>query len=208
MYRLLAGAGIGTVPSEVATTPEEAVRAAESIGYPVVCKILSPDILHKSKLGGVAMDLYSADQVRVAFSRILSSVGRARPEARIEGCLVCGQAPKGLAEIIIGSSVDEEFGPVVMFGVGGEFAEVLRKVEFGSIPVDLEDATRMVRRVQKTMGAAQGWGRMNPLVVAGLIHRFSQLASAHPETESIDLNPVIVYEDRCVVVDAKGTLCQ
>lgn len=146
---------------------ERSSRAAE-FGFPVVLKIASADILHKSKIGGVEIDLKTPDEVKAAFERIMANVRREAPEAKIDGCLVSARAPRGLAEVIVGTTLDAEFGRVVMFGAGGEFAEVLKCVE--------------------------------------LVRRFSELVQAHPEIVSMDINPAIVYEDRYVVVDAKGTV--
>ncbi len=204
-YRLLAAAGINVAAHRLATSAAEAVEAAAEIGFPVVLKVASADILHKAKVGGVAVDLGSTSQVRAAFERIMASVREARPEARVDGCLVCGQVPRGLVEAIIGTTADAEFGRVVMFGAGGEFAEVLKCVDFRSLPVSAEEARKMVEKVRGRMAAAAGWKRVDPDVPAELIRRFSELLEAHPELESIDINPAVIYEDRYVVVDAKGT---
>ncbi|HEY3315119.1 MAG TPA: acetate--CoA ligase family protein [Bacillota bacterium] len=206
VYGLLAGVGIRVIPHHVAATADEAAAAAEQIGFPVVCKVASADIMHKSKLGGVAVDLHTPAQVKEAFTRIVTQVGRAVPEAKIDGCLICGQAPRGLAEVIVGTARDAEFGRVVMFGAGGEFAEVLKCVDFRSLPADRDQATKMVKKVQAKMKAAQGWNRIDPAVVADLVSRFSDLITAHPEIESIDINPAVIYSDNYLVIDAKGTL--
>lgn len=206
VYGLLEAAGIKVAPYRLTRTADEAVTAATEFGYPVVCKVASADILHKSKLGGVAVDRRTPEQVREAFEGIVSRVGRAVPEAKIDGCLICGQAPRGLAEAIIGTTRDPEFGRVVMFGAGGEFAEVLRAVDFRSHPVDGGDAADLVRKVQGKMKTAAGWSRIAPAVAADLVRRFSELLAAHPEVESIDINPAVLYEDGYLVIDAKGTL--
>ncbi|MHB0884833.1 MAG: acetate--CoA ligase family protein [Bacillota bacterium] len=206
VYALLEGAGIKVAPYRLVRTADEAARAADEFGYPVVCKVASADIMHKSKLGGVVVDLGSAAQVREAFDGIIARVGRAVPKARIDGCLICGQVPRGLAEAIVGTTRDAEFGRVVMFGVGGEFAEVIKAVDFRSHPVGAGEAAAMARKVQGRMKASAGWSRVAPTVPAELVRRFSELLSGHPEVESIDINPAVLYEDRYIVIDAKGTL--
>jgi len=216
-YRLLESAGIRVVPHRVVATADEwtstqppsgqerSSRAAE-FGFPVVLKIASADILHKSKIGGVEIDLKTPDEVKAAFERIMANTHRAAPEAKIDGCLVSARAPRGLAEVIVGTTLDAEFGQVVMFGAGGEFAEVLKCVEFRSLPVSTAAARQMVEKIQARMGASAGWRRVDPAVPAELVRRFSELVQAHPEIVSMDINPAIVYEDRYVVVDAKGTV--
>jgi len=206
VYRLLEGAGLKVPLFRVAGTAEEAARAAAEIGFPVVLKVASADVLHKSKVGGVKVDLGTPEEVRAAFESIVSAVRRAVPEARLEGCLVARQAPRGLAEAIVGAVRDAEFGRVVMFGVGGEFAEVLKCVQFRSLPLTVEEARRMVDKVRERMKAAAGWQRLDPAVAAELVVRFAGLVGGHPEIESIDLNPAVIYEDGYLVVDAKGTV--
>ncbi len=204
-YHLLAGAGIRVPAFRVAAKADDAIRAAAELGFPVVLKVASADILHKAKLGGVEVDLKTLDAVKAAFGRILASVRRAAPGAKIDGCLVSEQVPRGLAEVIVGTTRDAEFGRVVMFGAGGEFAEVLRLVDFRSLPVTAAEARKMVDRVRGRMMAAAGWRRIDPAVPAELVRRFGELLQARPEIESLDINPAVIYEDRYVVVDAKGT---
>lgn len=203
-YSLLVGAGIKVPAFQIAATVDEAARASTEFGFPVVLKVASADILHKSKLGGVEVGLGSAQEVKAAFERIMAAVRKAAPEAHIDGCLVSEMAPHGLAEVIVGTTHDAEFGPVVMFGAGGEFAEVLKCVDFRSLPLGAADARRMVDKVQGRMKAAAGWKRIDPAVPAELVRRFAELLEAHPEIESIDINPAVIYEDGYVVVDAKG----
>ncbi|HCQ56737.1 MAG TPA: CoA-binding protein, partial [Sulfitobacter sp.] len=154
---LLAEAGIGIVHETLATTPEAAAQAAQEMGFPVVLKIASPDILHKSDIGGVALDLRSVEDVRAAGARILKLASEKIPDARIDGLVVAEQAAPGL-EAILGVTHDPAFGPVVMFGLGGVFVEALEDVSFRVAPFGPAEAHRMIDEIRsrKLLDAFRG----------------------------------------------------
>jgi succinyl-CoA synthetase beta subunit len=204
VYELLTEAGVCVAPYRKVTSPEHASQAAEALGFPVVCKVISPDILHKSKLGGVVCNITTPTQVQQTYRQVLEKVSRAQPEARIEGCLICRQMVSAQAEVIVGTTIDDEFGRVIMFGVGGELAEYLHCVEFRSFPVSPQEALQLVLKVQRKMYTIAGWKSMKPEIPAGLIVSFCKVLQAHPEIESIDINPAVLYLDSYAVIDAKG----
>ena len=131
----------------ITASADEAAALATRIGFPVVLKIVSPDIIHKTDVGGVELGLDSEDGVRAAFSRIMSGIGEEMPQARIEGVSVEEMCEQGI-EIIIGLNNDGQFGPVVMFGLGGIFTEVLDDVSFRVLPITPDDAQNMIREIQ------------------------------------------------------------
>jgi acetate---CoA ligase (ADP-forming) len=195
--RLLAEAGIPVVPERVAVTAEEAVAAAEALGYPVVMKILSPDILHKSEIGGVLLGLGDAAAARAGHAALIARARDACPRARLEGVLVAREI-SGAVECILGVHRDPCFGPIAMFGLGGVFVEVLGDVVFRRCPFDEVGARQMIGSVR---GAAllHGARGRRPADVTALARMFSRLsafaASAGPRLCSLDLNPVLVLPD-------------
>ncbi len=191
---LLAEAGIGIVRETLAATPEAAAIAAEEMGYPVVLKIASPDILHKSDIGGVALNLRSAEEVRAAGERILKSAAEKMPDARLEGLVVAEQAAPGL-EAILGVTRDAVFGPVVMFGLGGVLVEALGDVAFRVAPFGPAEARRMIDEIRgrKLLDAFRGAPARDIDALADALARLSAFAVHHgPSLESIDVNPLIV----------------
>lgn len=205
--RLLAEAGIPVTEAHLARTREEAERLAEAIGYPVVLKIVSDDIPHKSDMGGVQLNLRDREAVGAAYDRILQNVRTRRPDARIEGVSVQRQAPPGV-EVIVGLTTDPQFGPVVMFGLGGVLVEVLQDVAFRVVPLTARDAREMIREV-KGFALLQGYRGAPPADLAALeslLLKVSELAQRHPEIAELDLNPVFAYPNGAVAVDARVVL--
>lgn len=205
--RLLAEAGIPVTEAHLARTREEAERLAEAIGYPVVLKIVSDDIPHKSDVGGVQLNLRDREAVGAAYDRILQNVRTRRPDARIEGVSVQRQAPPGV-EVIVGLTTDPQFGPVVMFGLGGVLVEVLQDVAFRVVPLTARDAREMIREV-KGFALLQGYRGAPPADLAALeslLLKVSELAQRHPEIAELDLNPVFAYPNGAVAVDARVVL--
>ncbi len=191
---LLAEAGIGIVRETLAATPEAAAAAADAMGYPVVVKIASPDILHKSDIGGVALNLRSAEEVRAAGARILKAASEKMPEARLEGLVVAEQAAPGL-EAILGVTRDAVFGPVVMFGLGGVLVEALGDVSFRVAPFGPAEARRMIEEIRgrKLLGAFRGAPERDVDALADALARLSAFAAHHGTAlETIDVNPLIV----------------
>ncbi|KQP49340.1 acetate--CoA ligase family protein [Pseudorhodoferax sp. Leaf274] len=190
--QLLAAAGIAVAPERACVDAASAVAAAEALGYPVVLKILSADILHKSEIGGVLLDVGDAAAVRSGFDLLLARAKAAAPDARIEGVLVARQLSGGV-ECILGIQRDPVFGPVAVFGLGGIFIEVLHDVVLRRCPFGEDVAEQMVRSIQGAplLLGARGKPPVDVQALAAMLARLSQFAhQAGPRLQSIDLNPV------------------
>jgi acyl-CoA synthetase (NDP forming) len=195
--RLLASAGIASVPEAACSTADDAVTAARRFGFPVVMKILSPDILHKSEIGGVLLDIADEGAVRSGFVLLLERAKAAASAARIEGVLVAKQL-KGGVECILGIHRDPVFGPMAMFGLGGIFVEVLKDVVFRRCPFGVETAESMIRSIKGAplLLGARGRKRADVKAVAEMLSRLSAFAVAAGEgLQSIDLNPVFAMPE-------------
>ncbi len=205
--RLLAEAGLPVVETRLTATKKDAIEAAESLGYPVALKIVSPEITHKSDAGGVKLNLSSTEAVAEAFDAIMEAGRRAAPEATIDGVAVQRMAEPGI-EVIVGVSTDAQFGPVLMFGLGGVLVEVLKDVAFRVIPITPRDARQMVREIQG-YPLLQGYRGQEPADVEaleGLLVQLSRFVEQHPEIEELDLNPVFAYPKGALAVDARIVL--
>jgi len=197
--------GIPVPRFKVASSPEEAVEFAEEIGYPVVLKIVSPDVLHKTDVGGVLLNVLDADGVREGFKRILDTVRGHVPDARVVGVLVEEMAPKGVVEVIVGAIKDPQFGQTLMFGLGGVFVEILKDVTFRIAPIDEREAHEMIREI-KAYPILEGYRGQPPAdvdTIAKILVSASKLVIDHPEVKEMDLNPIIVYERGAKTVDAR-----
>ncbi len=204
---LLAEAGIPVARAILAKGQKASVEAAESVGYPVVMKIVSPDIAHKSDVGGVTLGLKDAKAVRKAYKEMLARVAEAAPNAKIAGVAIQNMAPQGI-EVIVGATTDPQFGPVMMFGLGGVFVEVLKDVAFRIVPLEARDASQMVREI-KGLPILQGARGAQPAdlpALEALIVQVSQFVAAHPDIAELDLNPVFAYPDGALAVDARIVL--
>jgi acyl-CoA synthetase (NDP forming) len=201
--RLLAEAGVPFAPEIVAQTRVEAVAAAEGIGFPVVLKVLSADIAHKSEAGGVALSLRSAPEAAAAFDTMMKRVHAHAPDARIEGVLVARMIEGGV-ETVIGMKRDPVFGPVVLFGLGGVYVEVMKDVTLRLAPVDLEAAKDMIRAIKgfPLLAGARGKPPADLDALADAVVRLSQFGAAHPEIASAEINPFIALPKGGVAVDA------
>ena len=201
---LLAGAGIAVVETRLATSREEAVEMAGKMGFPVAMKIVSAEITHKSDVGGVKLGLGTPQEVSKAYDEIMASVKAHHPDAPIDGVAVQRMADAG-TEVIIGMTRDAQFGPVLMFGLGGILVELLKDVAFRIVPLDDEDAGNMIREI-KGFGLLDGYrGRPAADIGAleGMIIKLSRFVESHPQITELDINPVIVYENGAVAVDAR-----
>ncbi|MEM2926880.1 MAG: acetate--CoA ligase family protein [Candidatus Bathyarchaeia archaeon] len=201
--------GIPTVKCGLARSPEEAIQLAEALGYPVVLKVSSPQILHKTDVGGVKLSLESRKDVSEAFESILRSVRRLMPQATIYGIEVHKMAVPG-KEVIVGINRDPQFGPVIMFGLGGIYANLLRDVSFRLAPLMAGEALEMIHETKAGMllRGMRGEKPSDLEALLDILYRTSQLAMDFPEIVEMDLNPVFVYEEGkgCIVVDAKMTI--
>jgi len=194
--------------TQLARTSDDAVKAAERIGYPVVLKIASPQISHKSDVDGVRVNLGTADAVRAAFLDITSRAQRLRKDAYISGCLVQAMAPKGCKELIVGFKRDPQFGPLILFGLGGVYVEVLKDVSFRLAPLTLNDAQEMIREV-KTYPLLRGVRGERPVhfeAIESVLLLMSQLALDFQEIAEAEFNPVLVNEHGALVADVRVIL--
>jgi len=204
---LLKGVGITVSDTKLAASGEEAISISRQFGFPVVLKIASLDIVHKSDAGGVKLDLKTSKQVGKAYDDILRAIGKQYPEAKIQGVSVQKMARPGV-EVIIGMSKDAQFGPVLMFGLGGVLVEILKDVSFRIVPLVQRDAREMIREI-KGYPLLEGYRGQEPVDVANLeelILKVSDFVEQHPEVEEIDLNPIFAYSDGAVAVDARVIL--
>jgi len=202
--KLLAAYDIPVPPSALTANRDDAAREAAAMGFPVVLKIQSPDIAHKTEAGGVALNI-GAGEVEGAFDRILASVKAYAPAARIEGVLVQKMMPKG-HEIVIGVTRDADFGPLVMLGSGGIYLEVLKDVVFAPPPLSVADAKALIGRLKTApiLAGARGQAPADIDALAALVSRVAELARAESNIDQLDLNPVFVYPagEGVVTVDA------
>jgi acyl-CoA synthetase (NDP forming) len=189
---------------KVAKTAEEAINFSEKIGYPVVLKIVSPDVLHKFDVGGVILNIKSREDARNAYNQILKNVKERKPNAKIKGILVQEMAP-ATTEVIVGSIKDPQFGQALMFGFGGIFVEVMKDVAFRIAPITEEDAREMVSEV-KAYPILRGYRGQPPLdidMIVNILLSTSRLIMDYQEIKELDLNPVMVYEKGAKTVDAR-----
>jgi acetyltransferase len=187
--------GLRLPDSQLAPTPEEAVIIASEIGYPVVLKIASPDILHKTDVGGVKVGLNSAGEVRDAFELMTYRAQRYVPEARLWGCLVQEMVPAGGIEILVGMNRDPQFGPLVTFGLGGIYVETLKDVTFRIAPFSRQDAENMLKeiRTHALLDGVRGQPAVDKEAIIDTLLRIGQLVQDFPEIVELDINPLIVY---------------
>ncbi|MCW4019473.1 MAG: acetate--CoA ligase family protein [Candidatus Bathyarchaeota archaeon] len=196
--------GISVTKFKVAQTQEEAAVFAEEIGFPVVLKIVSEDIIHKSDAGGVKVNLKTKEEVKAGYSKILDNAKKYKVDARIAGVLVQEMAPQA-TEVIIGSVKDPQFGPAIMFGLGGIFVELLKDVTFRIAPITEQEAAEMIRGV-KAYPMLNGYRNTPPADVDAIVSQLlavSKLITEHPEIKELDLNPLMAYEKGTKTVDAR-----
>jgi acyl-CoA synthetase (NDP forming) len=205
--QLLEKAGISVIKTKLATSMKEAIALSKEIGFPVVLKIASPDVIHKSDAGGVKIELKNATQVSQAYREIITSVKQKHPKAAIDGVSVQPMAKPGV-EVIIGMNKDPQFGPVLMFGLGGILVEILKDVSFRIVPLARRDAREMIRDI-KGYPVLEGYRGQEPADVPFLeemLLKVSDFAERNPEIKELDLNPIFAYRDGAVAVDARIVL--
>ena len=196
--------GIPITALKVAKTAEEAAEFSEEIGYPTVLKIVSPDVLHKFDVGGVILNINSQDDARNAYKKIVENVKKLKPDAKINGILVQEMAPCS-TEVIVGAIKDPQFGPTLMFGLGGTFVEIMKDVAFRIAPITEEDAKEMISEV-KAYPILRGYRGQPPLdidTIAKILLNTSRLVMDHQDIKELDLNPIMVYEKGAKTVDAR-----
>ncbi len=196
---------------QLARTGDEAVEIAERLGYPVVLKISSPDIIHKSDFGGVRINLANVEQVRDAFDLMMLRIQKRAPNAHLRGAYVEKMGARG-REVILGMTRDPQFGPMLMFGLGGIFVEVMKDVTFHLAPITAEEAMQMLKgtRSYALLQGARGQAPVDLETLAGALQLISQLATDHPEIMELDINPFIVgpVGVQAYVADARMTLAK
>ncbi|TAK31841.1 MAG: acetyl-CoA synthetase [Chloroflexota bacterium] len=207
---LLAAYGIPTTRLGLANNVDEAAEIARSIGYPVAMKIISPDILHKSDVGGVRLDVRSEEEAMVAYEETVALARQARPEARIEGVSVQEMIVETVAEVIVGAKRDPVFGPVILFGLGGVWVDLMRDFSLRVVPFDQMEIAAMVEEI-KGYPLLVGYRGSEPADVASLANVISTIARLMedlPRIVELDLNPVCVRPDGrgAIVADARVLL--
>jgi len=203
--QLMKEIGIITTDFQVAKNSKEAIKVASEIGFPVVMKILSPQIIHKTDAGGVKLNINSEKETEKAFKEILASAKKYDSKAEIRGVLIEKMVTPS-TEIIIGVTRDPTFGPAIMFGLGGIFVELLKDVSFRIAPIKAEDAREMIHEI-KALPMLQGF-RGGPNVklelIVDVLMKISQLTIDYiDDILEIDLNPIFAYEDKILTVDAR-----
>jgi 4-hydroxybutyrate---CoA ligase (ADP-forming) len=205
-YEVLKAYGFPTPKSILGTTEEECVTAAKNIGYPIVMKIASPDIIHKSDAGGVKVGIKGDEELRSAFRTIMASAKKYKADAKIKGVLV-QEMVRSAKETILGASQDPTFGPVIMFGLGGIYVEVLKDVVFRVAPIDEREAMDMVESIKtiKLLKGVRGEKPSDLRAIADSLQRLSRLVVDFPEIKEFDINPLLVLEEGkgARVVDAR-----
>jgi acetyltransferase len=209
-WDVLKAYGLSIPRSVLAKTPQEAVEIAGDLGYPVVLKIASPDILHKTDVGGVKIGLESPDQVRDAYELMIYRTERFLPEAQIWGCQVQEMAPPGGLEILIGMNRDPQFGPLVTFGLGGIYVEALKDVTFRLAPFTRLEAQAMLEEVRSKalLEGVRGKPPIDKEAIVDTLLRMGQLVQEFPEIAEFDINPLIVYpkEQGAIAIDMRLVL--
>ena len=205
----LAEAGVPVTATTLAQTREAAAAQAEGIGYPVALKVVSPNVAHKSDVGGVVLGLESHEEVAEAYDEIIRSVQAAQPSAIIEGVSVQEMAAPGV-EVIVGVTTDPQFGPVMMFGLGGIMVEVLGDVAFRLAPLGEGDARDMIDEIQgrQVLDGVRGQPPVDIGAVEAMLDQVSHFAAEHPDVAELDLNPVIASPEGAIAVDARIVLAE
>ena len=198
--------GAPVLEDRLATTADEAVEMALALGLdsPMALKVVSPDILHKSDAGGVKLELKTESTIRRAFGEIVKNARRFKKDADIRGVIVTPMAQPGL-EVIIGTKIDEQFGPIIMFGLGGIMVEVLRDLSFRVLPISLSSANTMMHEINSApiLDGVRGNPPCNKEALKRLLVLCSDIVESYPEIREMDLNPVIVNEKGATIVDAR-----
>ena len=186
---------------------DEITGLAKEINFPMVMKIVSPDIIHKTDAGGVKVGIKTEKEARIAYQEIIFEAKKYNKKAKISGVIVYPMVPQG-TEIIIGIMKDPHFGPVIMFGLGGIFVEILKDISFRILPIEERDAEEMINEIKgsKILKGVRGEGPKDIKAIKNLLLKISQLALENPEISEIDLNPVLVFEKGLQVIDARMIL--
>ncbi|MPM56204.1 Protein lysine acetyltransferase Pka [bioreactor metagenome] len=193
---LLEAYGIPVVTGAYAASAQEAVAAAHKLGFPLVMKIVSPDILHKSDVGGIRLNLASEEAVAAEFGKLMADIHAARPQAKLEGVLLEKKAPRG-QEVIVGMKREKGFGPLLMFGLGGIYVELFKDVSFRLAPITPAEAQAMMHETSagRLLTGFRGMPVADLDAVVSCLCRLSQLALDFPQIQEIEVNPLLVFEE-------------
>ena len=204
---LLREYGIPVPDFKLIKSEEEITELTKEINFPIVMKIVSPDIIHKTDAGGVKIGIKTEKEARIAYQEIIFKAKKYNKEAKISGVIVYPMVLQG-TEIIIGIMKDPHFGPVIMFGLGGIFVEVLKDISFRILPIEERDAEEMINEIKgsKILKGVRGEYPKDIKAIKNLLLKISQLALENPEISEIDLNPVFVFEKGLQVIDARMIL--
>jgi len=204
---LLREYGIPVPNFELIKSEEKIAGLSKEISFPIVMKIVSPDIIHKSDAGGVKLDIKDEKEAKLAYQEIIFNVKKYNKEARIEGVIIYPLISKEI-EVIVGMIKDPHFGPVTMFGLGGIFVEVLKDISFRIIPLEERDAREMITEIKgyEILKGARGEVPKDIKAIKDVLMKISQLTMENPEIKEIDLNPVFVFEKGLQVIDARMIL--
>jgi acyl-CoA synthetase (NDP forming) len=202
--KILKQAGIPVVETKLAKTQKEAISLSQKMGFPVALKIASPGVVHKTDSGGVKLSINNVNEVKNAYNEILKKVKKQYPDAVVHGVSVQKMARPG-TEVIIGTSKDPQFGPVIMFGLGGIFVELLKDVSFRVIPVERKDAQEMINEIKgyPILEGYRGKDPANISVLVEIILKISKLVEENSQIKELELNPIVAYRDKAVAVDAR-----
>ncbi len=205
--QILKEVGINTTDIGLARSKEEAVAHSQELGYPVVLKIVSPDILHKTDVGGVKLSLNNKEDVGNAYDEIISAIKKHQPSAKIQGVSVQPMA-RPATEVIIGMSKDPQFGPVLMFGLGGILVEILKDISFRIVPLTMRDANEMIREIKgyPVLEGYRGQEPANIAVLEQMLLKVSEFVESKPEIKELDINPIFAYSDSALAIDARVIL--
>ena len=202
--RICAEYGIPTTQLKIAKNPEEVIKFSEEIGFPTVLKIISPDVIHKSDVGGVVLNIKNQTEARNAYFKIIKNVKSFKPNVSIEGVLVQEMVPSSI-EVIVGSINDPQFGQTLMFGFGGTFVEIMKDVSFRIAPINRTEAFEMITEV-KAYPLLTGYRGQQPVDIKSIVNillNTSKLVMDHTQIKELDLNPIMVYEKGAKTVDAR-----
>ncbi|MBI2305604.1 MAG: acetate--CoA ligase family protein [Chloroflexi bacterium] len=201
---LLRRVGFNVVETRLARSSKEAAAMGRELGFPVALKVVSLQVVHKSNVGGVRLNLAGAHETAQAYEEILAAVKARLPEAEVQGMAVQRMAPPGV-EVVMGGFRDASFGPVLMFGLGGLWVEVLQDVAFRLVPLEARDARDMVREIRgyPLLEGYRGQPGVDIPFMEEMILLLSRFMEDNPEVREVDLNPVIAYPEQALVVDAR-----
>lgn len=201
---LLKKANIPVIDTRLARSKKEALSLSKELGFPVALKIMSPDIVHKTDCGGVRLGIKNVSQVALTYKEILTNVIQKYPQARIQGVSIQKMAPPGI-EVIVGVTNDAQFGPVLMFGLGGIYVEILKDVSFGILPLSRRDALELIKEINgyPLLEGHRGQEAANISNLVDIISGISNFVLRNTEVKELDLNPIFAYPNGALVVDAR-----